>query len=648
MNKKGIAYKTLTATLVLCLVGIAIGILIFLVRKTQVVDNVQHLARLNNIRTVDALDVGMNRAVTQVGVSTEVNETGLRATTTARLGEALDALETGSAVTPTSALPIELPIELPPQLAAWLAHFSPPSQPAGLRGLTPQIDHALDQFLDTVESKFELAFDFEAQNVRTHQRLIAAMTAVADLGTQILAAAPVDQRTALTSLLGSLNTEITLHGVTQNPENQSTIESLLDQIDAVIGLDAEDTDSSLAADARLLRTRSHDVTSDKAELVARITHFLSQPTAEQLQQLEQAYTRWHSEQTAIANQYRLWLSLYAALLLLGLGLVGLRLRRSYRDLDRANAKLQQANETLESQVIARTRDLSRALDELKASQAQLIQSEKMASLGQMVAGVAHEINTPLGYARSNAEIVRTSLHEIRTLVDAQGLSLDLMTRDDASDAAIAEALAAAQTLSHELEPATLMDELDNLLGDTDHGLQQIAELVSSLKDFSRVDRSRHDLFDVNDGIDSALKIAHNQLKHHVEIVKNYGQLPAIECSPSQLNQVFLNLINNAAQAMDDGGSITIETLAQTDGVHIRFTDTGCGMDQATIQRIFEPFFTTKPVGKGTGLGMSIVFRIIEDHGGTIDVDSTPGQGTTFTIRLPLKQSSAPASPTPTD
>ncbi|MFC4252777.1 ATP-binding protein [Sinimarinibacterium flocculans] len=442
--------------------------------------------------------------------------------------------------------------------------------------------------------------------------------------------AEVDATTAetLAPLLAQIRTEVTTFGVVQTPLNEASIRQLLDDIAAAVDGQPE----PVLAAAQRLRTAASNVIADKKELVERVSEFLSKPTAELLQATEASYMAWHGTQVAVANQYRQWLVAYAAILLLILALVGIRLVRSFRELD-------EANDHLEEQVEERTHDLSDALKELKASQAQLIQSEKMASLGQMVAGVAHEINTPLGYARSNAEIVRTSLGDLRALVDAQSRALDLMTHEETDVEQVADALATAQGIGESLNATELTGELDALLGDTEHGLKQIAELVGSLKDFSRVDRSRSDLFDVNDGIDASLKICQNQLKHRVEVVRTYGKLPQIECSPSQLNQVFLNLINNAAQAIDGEGKIHIHTTPTPSGVSIRFLDNGCGMSEEVRARIFEPFFTTKPVGKGTGLGLSIVYRIIEDHGGTIEVRSTPGKGSEFNIELPLKQHS---------
>lgn len=583
--------------------GIAIGILGFLLLKTQSVDSELHRSRLENIRAVDNLDVELNRLFTQTRASSLAGSAADRTKITERLGRDLDALDKG---------------------------------PQALRGLNKDLDKKLDQFLDTIEAKFELGFDFEARNTLLNQGLVNNMDAVPVNSDAVINAATPDTKETLRQLVGQLKTELLTLSVTPTPNNASTIRDLLAQMKTGDEKQSEDFRTAL----QTLAGTCEEIIQDKTEMVEKLTSFLGRPTGTQLQGVEQGYTAWYQAQVAEANQYRAILVGYAALLLLILAFLGIRLRRSYSDLDNANSKLVDANEHLEEQVEARTKDLSSALKDLRSSQAQLIQSEKMASLGQMVAGVAHEINTPLGYARSNASIVRTTLADIRDLCTAQDRALSLMTSENASDEEVATALADADERRQLVNPTEMMVDLDNLLEDTDHGLVQIADLVSSLKDFSRVDRSRNDLFKVNEGIETALKICQNQLKNRVEIVREFGDLPEIECSPSKLNQVFLNLFTNAAQAIGDSGKIFIHTTAEKNGVSIRVIDNGCGMSDEVRKRIFEPFYTTKPVGKGTGLGLSIVFRIIEEHGGTIDVHSVVGKGSEFTIRLPLKQQQA--------
>ena len=593
--------------------GIALGVLAFLLKMTQSVDSDLHQARLDNIRAVNNLDVELNRGFTQTRASSIADSAGDRARITQQLGEALDKLEKG---------------------------------PQGMKGLSPDIDATLETFFVTVESKFGLGFDFEARNSILTTRLIAGLDAVPARSNDLLVATVDPGREEVDGLLTQLKNEIINFGVTPSPINIAAIRQQLTQLETLAATQPEPY--RLALDE--LRGKVDEVITDKTELVAKLKDFLDRPTGPELQAVEAAYTRWYQGQVAVANQYRLYLAGFAATLLLVLAWLAVRLLRSYAELDRANAGLARANEHLEEQVKLRTNDLSVALDDLEStmknlreSQAQLVQSEKMASLGQMVAGVAHEINTPLGYARSNAEIVRTSLGDIRELCVAQDRALGLMTTPDASDEQVAQALAEAEQRRQNTPAAEVMDDLTNLLHDTDHGLAQIADLVSSLKDFSRVDRSRADLFDLGAGIDSALKICHNQLKHRVAVERLYGDTPQIECSPSQLNQVFLNLFNNAAQAIQGEGLITVTTGTEASGVYIKITDTGSGMPEDVKKRIFEPFFTTKPVGQGTGLGLSIVFRIIEEHHGRIEVDSEPGFGSTFTIHLPLRQPRAAAA-----
>jgi len=276
-----------------------------------------------------------------------------------------------------------------------------------------------------------------------------------------------------------------------------------------------------------------------------------------------------------------------------------------------------------------------------ASQAQVMHTTKLASLGQMVAGVAHEINTPLGFVKSNVEVVGDLMdeHEKALAVLLNGVDLVLATDREHIDAA-RHALARARAA---LTTGSGLDDARELLTDSLEGITSIADLVVNLKGFARVDRDGVDLVDLNDSVRSALAVAAHQLRDRVKVVTQFGDLPKVRCMPSQLNQVFLNLVTNAAQSIPERGTITVITRATADAVEASIGDTGAGIPEDVLPRIFDPFFTTKSVGEGTGLGLSIVHKIIKAHGGTIHVKTATGRGTTFTISLPVAaRSSAPA------
>lgn len=292
---------------------------------------------------------------------------------------------------------------------------------------------------------------------------------------------------------------------------------------------------------------------------------------------------------------------------------------------------------MEDRIAQRNRVLRKALVDLRESQTQLVQSEKMASLGQMVAGVAHELNTPLGYVKNNVQLLRELTGPLFELAAAQAELADALGAADADEERLAQALDQAARARERAAPELLAEDLGQLLEDTLYGLEQIGELVVGLKDFARLDRAMSEEVDLNDCIRSTLVIARNNIKDKVEVVTQLGELPRIACAPSQINQVLLNLFNNAAQAMESFGMIRVRTWAEADAVFVSVQDNGCGMPPEVQKRIFDPFFTTKPVGKGTGLGLSISFKIIQDHGGTIRVASEVGRGTHFLIRLPLSQ-----------
>lgn len=292
---------------------------------------------------------------------------------------------------------------------------------------------------------------------------------------------------------------------------------------------------------------------------------------------------------------------------------------------------------MERRVGQRNRVLRQALVELKESQVQLLQSEKMASLGQMVAGVAHELNTPLGYVTNNLQLLRELSLPLLDLAAAQAALADCLADPACTEERLAGALQMAAERRQQAAPEMLAEDLQQLFADTNYGLGQIAELVVGLKDFARLDRAMSEAVDLNDCVRSALLIARNNLKDKAEVLQQLGELPAVVCAPSQINQVLLNLLNNAAQAIDGYGRIQVKSWAEAEHVLISVEDSGRGMSAAVQQRIFDPFFTTKPVGQGTGLGLSISFKIVQDHGGSLRVASELGRGTRFLLRLPLRQ-----------
>lgn len=352
-------------------------------------------------------------------------------------------------------------------------------------------------------------------------------------------------------------------------------------------------------------------------------------TGPRIDSLTDAFSRETADFQSESERYRIYLIAYAGALLILIGYLLSKLALSYR-------LLNEANRVLESRVKERTLELSSALDQLKESEAQLIQTEKMSSLGQMVAGIAHEINTPLAYVKNSLGSVVGKLPDVKKLIVETNKLLRLMEEGSPDPRRLQAKFVAVHDLVHHFAEQQALAELGQLAQDGLYGIEQISEIVLNLKNFSRLDRSKVSSFNLNEGLDSTLILAKHELKH-LMVTKHFGDIPEITCSPSQLNQVFLNLINNAAQAIEDGpGEITITTRREgTDQVAVEIADNGKGIPPEIMSRIFDPFFTTKAVGKGTGLGLSISYKIIEQHGGRITVDSIVGKGTRFTIVLPL-------------
>ncbi|MGE5470637.1 MAG: ATP-binding protein [Bacteroidota bacterium] len=310
---------------------------------------------------------------------------------------------------------------------------------------------------------------------------------------------------------------------------------------------------------------------------------------------------------------------------------------------------------LESQVRERTRELeaavheneriNRALQREKAEQraliakleeahSQLLQSEKLASIGQLAAGVAHEINNPIGFVNSNLGSLKNYVNQLLGLIDNMSASLEPLLADQPAVRASLEELCRVADLEF------LREDICSLITESIDGTARVRRIVQDLRDFSRTGDISLEWVDLHAGLESTLNVVANEIKYKAEVVREYGDLPDVECRPSQINQVFMNLLVNAAQAIPERGRITLRSGCAGEAVWVAVSDTGSGIAPDILARIFDPFFTTKPVGKGTGLGLSVSYGIIEKHGGRIEVASQPGQGTTFTIWLPVRQPEA--------
>jgi PAS domain S-box-containing protein len=262
-------------------------------------------------------------------------------------------------------------------------------------------------------------------------------------------------------------------------------------------------------------------------------------------------------------------------------------------------------------VIGLTSDIT----DYHVSRERLMQSDKLVAIGTLAAGVAHEINNPMGYINSNLNTMKKYLKKIIAFVDSV----------KENDAEKAEGI------------RDIVTDFDDAIDESIEGALRVRKIVADLKSFSRVDRAEKEYADINEGIESTLNIVWNELKYKCKVVKNYGTLPDLFCIPNQLNQVFMNLLVNAGQAITgNDGEIKITTWADEKNVYVSIADNGCGINQENMSKIFEPFFTTKEVGRGTGLGLSLTFDIIKKHHGMIDVKSEIGRGTEFIVELPLK------------
>lgn len=316
---------------------------------------------------------------------------------------------------------------------------------------------------------------------------------------------------------------------------------------------------------------------------------------------------------------------------------------------RKNAEdaLRKLNDELEQRVYDRTRQLAMAneelkelagrlegaYEELKTAQSRILQQEKMASIGQLAAGVAHEINNPVGFIMSNLNSLSRYADKIAEFVNAQA---ERIRSEAARDA---EHFSALLVDMNERKAAIKLDyllsDLKDIIRESLDGAERVKRIVQDLKSFARVDEAGMKMSDINAGIESTIAIVWNEIKYKATLEKELGDIPLTMCNPGQLNQVFVNILVNAAQAIQDSGVITVKTWCEHEMIHISISDTGSGIPEDVRNRIFEPFYTTKDVGKGTGLGLSIVYDIVKKHNGNIQIESELGKGTTFVITVPV-------------
>ena len=280
------------------------------------------------------------------------------------------------------------------------------------------------------------------------------------------------------------------------------------------------------------------------------------------------------------------------------------------------------------------KELELTVENLKLAQSQLVQSEKMASVGILTAGIAHELNNPINFVSGNVYPLQKDLEEVFTILEKYEETIEANQ--------LSEFFEELEAQKEELEFSFLIKEIFSLLKGIEEGASRSSEIIKGLRSFSRLDDEACQFYDIHEGIDSSLVLLQNQIiDKKVRVHKDYGEFEGVECFPSKLKQVIMNILTNSLQAMDAGkGELFIHTVSSAIGIKIIIKDNGRGMSRQVKEHIFEPFYTTKEVGEGTGLGLSISYGIIEQHNGNIDVISEPGMGTEFIISLPKTQTGA--------
>lgn len=301
-----------------------------------------------------------------------------------------------------------------------------------------------------------------------------------------------------------------------------------------------------------------------------------------------------------------------------------KVQRRTAEVVRQKKEIEEKNDVLEDQ----KEELRSMLENLKHTQSQLVQSEKMASIGQLVAGIAHEINNPVTFISAGVDSLGINLDEVRQVLEMY----HRISPDNAK-----EKLTEIEKLKEQIDYKEAIREINKLIESIKNGTERTTQIVNGLRTFSRLDEDVLKVANIHEGLDSTLILLRNKYKNRIEISKDYGDIPLLECFPGQLNQVFMNILSNAIDAIKEEGNIIISTTEFQGFIHIHIKDSGIGIPEKFKGKIFDPFFTTKEVGEGTGLGLSISHGIIEKHKGSIKVLSESGKGSEFIIELPVRQ-----------
>ena len=482
-----------------------------------------------------------------------------------------------------------------------------------------QIVPKIDAFSTTMRQKVELIEQFKSQNAILHNSSQFLHTATQALGHDAqISSAPIHDQIKFERLVNQVYAGIMTYLQNADDQRRERIQETLLELQELapnLGENVSESTETVVAHVKAI-LRQRDSSNQLLETLTGLH------TAAAIDSLTDAHTDANNERLKQLQTYQKALVLYCAFLLFLVAFMGYKLMRHYQEIQQTNDKLELA------------------YAELKESQVHQVQSEKMSALGQMVAGIAHEINTPLAYIKATFNVIQEQLLPLeRVINDSHALALSL--RGKALGHEVEQQLGMVDQGTRQAINGGIFNELGTLTRDGIHGIDQISEIVVNLKNFSRLDREKITGFSIENGLDSTLLLARNLIKYTVTVVKDYGHVPSVVGAPSQINQVFLNLITNAAHAMPqrpvDENIIRLRTrlLAHEQMVQIEVEDNGKGIAPDAMPKVFDPFYTTKPIGQGTGMGLSISYKIIQEHGGRIEVKSTQGVGTTFTVWLPI-------------